>query len=94
MEIDKLAVENGLFRAMLAERNTAFENDDFEWAARILPTPSHPIVVIAAFHKARYECTAVSDKKRLESQSWLAGYNATRFGGLPIAIGDPLPDGY
>lgn len=78
---------------MLIERNVAFETDDFEWARRQLPTASCDIVVIAAFHKARYECTAISDAKRLESQNWLAINKATRLGGMPVSIGDPLPMG-
>jgi len=55
----------------LAERNAAFEAGDLEWARRMLPAGSSDTFVAIAFHKARYDCAAVSDAKRIESRDWL-----------------------
>lgn len=78
----------------IAERNEAFENDDLNWARIRLShhSPSSDLVVEAAFHKARYECTAVSTKKRLESQAWLAsrGVRSMSTGEL-VTVGEHLP---
>lgn len=77
--------------AALAERNNALENDNLAWAAKQMPDASSPLVVEAAFHKARYECLAITDAKRLASQKWLADRGFGRMFGGAVKIGDPLP---
>jgi len=67
-------------KAVFEERNKAFEENDLKWAERQLPEGTEWGVIKAAFHKARYECTAVSDVKRLESQQWLAERGIARMG--------------
>lgn len=78
-------------KSILAERNDAFERGDISWAAKMLPNASSPRVVEMAFHKARLECVAVSDRVRLESQAWLADRGLTTALGDPVRRGDPLP---
>ena len=85
------AQEKASLDAFIAERNAAFEGDDLTWAARQMPGAAD--VVEAGFHKARYECTAVSSEKRLASQRWLAERGLCRMFGAPVMIGDPLPQG-
>lgn len=75
----------------LSERNRAFEADDLEWARKQMPTAADPRVVEMAFHKARYECRAVSAKKRRESQAWLIENHVRRLDGDYVIPGDPLP---
>lgn len=77
-------------KKLIKERNAAFESDDFDWARRTINN-SHPEVVEAGFHKARYECVDVSDAKRLESQKWLADRKLKRLLGGVVQHGDPLP---
>lgn len=79
----------------LTERNAAFEADDLDWAKRTMEAakgaPVDPMVAKLGFHKARYECTAVSTEKRLESQAWLAAGGFKRLTGEPVKSGEPLP---
>lgn len=75
----------------IKERNRAFETGDLNWARSIIPYEASDEVIEIAFHKARYECTQVSDARRLESQKWLVERNMRRITGEPIALGDPLP---
>ncbi len=56
-----------------------------------MPYEASDEVIEIAFHKARYECTQVSDARRLESQKWLVERNMRRMTGEPIALGDRLP---
>lgn len=77
----------------IKERNRAFEAGDLEWARSIMSYEASDEVIEIAFHKARYECTQVSDARRLESQKWLVERNMRRMTGEPIALGDPLPGG-
>ena len=79
------------FQRAEASRNDAFENDDLEWARAALADGTPHEVVVMAFHKARYECTEVSEKKRRESQFWLHANGVTRLTGDAVKIGDPLP---
>lgn len=79
-------------KAWIAHRNEAFETDDLTWATKMLPNASSPVVVEMAFHKARYDCVAVSEEKRIESQAWLAERGLSRIvGGDPVQIQDSLP---
>lgn len=75
----------------IKERNRAFETGDLNWARSIVPYEASDEVIEIAFHKARYECTHVSDARRLESQKWLVERNMRRMTGEQIALGDPLP---
>lgn len=78
-------------KAELEARNRAFENDDIEWCKKRMPVPSDPRVYEMAFHKARYECVAVSARKRRESQNWLIINHVKRMGGEFVVPGEPLP---
>lgn len=75
----------------LAIRNRAFETDDLGWVKRTIPNASNPVVWVMAFHKARYECRAVSAKKRRESQVWLIENHVRRMTGDFVVPGEPLP---
>jgi hypothetical protein len=75
----------------LAARNRAFETDDYAWARRMMPTASNDAVILMAFHKARYECRAVSAKKRRESQMWMVENHVRRMTGDFVIPGEPLP---
>ena len=55
----------------IIERNCALETLNMDWARRIMPEATSDEVRIIAMHKARYECTGVSRRARLESASWL-----------------------
>lgn len=59
---------------------------------RTSPPPDAPMSLMEnAFHRARLVCCGVSDKKRLESQKWLAERGAHYFDLVtPIKVGDPL----
>lgn len=79
-------------KKFIADRDLAFATDDLSWAAKMMPHASCSEVVEMAFHKARYDCVAASEEKRLESQAWLADRSLTRVIGGPIVQhGDPLP---
>ncbi|TXH15462.1 MAG: hypothetical protein E6R03_07160 [Hyphomicrobiaceae bacterium] len=75
----------------IKERNRAFEAGDLNWARSIMPYEASDEVIEIAFHKARYECTHVSDARRLESQKWLVERNMRRMTGEWVALGDRLP---
>lgn len=79
--------------ALRRERNTAFENDDHEWAARELKSAgiTDKNSVVAAFHKARLDCTDISDVKRVESKVWLHMAGLTDIHGDKINLDEPLP---
>lgn len=82
---------NDEIEAILAERNTAFENDDLDWARSQLPVGTPDRVVTLAFHKARHACRAVSETKRQESQSFLRNGKHRDIRGREIAKDAPLP---
>lgn len=75
----------------IAERDRAFANDDLSWAAKMLPDASSPQVVEAAFHKARHQCLAAPEEKRIESRDWLADRDLSDLLGRPINRSEPLP---
>ena len=79
------------FDEFITRRNRAFEEGDVKWVGEVFPNLVADGVAEMAFHKARYECTQVSDARRLESQKWLVERNMRRITGEPIALGDPLP---
>lgn len=84
--------EGAALKRIMDERNAAFESDDLEWAARQMPGMSAQAVEYG-FHMARYECTQVSEQKRMQSQLWLVERKLNSLGGLPVRLGDPLPSG-
>lgn len=67
----------------LAERNRAFETMDMEYARRTMPNATDDVVRIVAMHKARYECTAISDSLRRDSEAFLKSGGYGRCLGLP-----------
>jgi len=72
-------------------RNAAFEADDVNWFSDRFPPDAPMSLMENAFHRARLVCCGVSDKKRLESQKWLAERGAHYFDLVtPIKVGDPL----
>ena len=75
----------------LAARNRAFETDDYAWIRRMMPNASSDAVRLMAFHKARYECLAVSAAKRRESQVWMIENHVRRMTGDFVIPGEPLP---
>ncbi len=78
-------------RQFVKERDAAFENDDLEWAAKMIPNASSPYVVTMAFHKARMHALNVSEDKRRASMVWLAERGLTDSLGVPVKADDPLP---
>jgi hypothetical protein len=52
-------------------RNKAFANLDIEWARSMLPEGTSDEMLLVSLHKARAECTAMSDELRDESRTWL-----------------------
>ena len=74
-----------------AERNHAFETDDVTYYRREVDPKIMPGLAVWAFHKARYDCTDVSDEKRRESQRYLITNRLNDIHGNPVKIGDPLP---
>jgi len=74
----------------LANRNKGLIELDLKWARKASSKPLTDNVLLAAMHKARYECTDIADKLRLESRDWLIKQSINRFVGdfLP---GDELP---
>jgi hypothetical protein len=62
---------DALVKEHLEERDRAFENDDVDWARRLLPDNASHEAVELAFHRARAECTSISPEKRAESKWWL-----------------------
>lgn len=75
----------------IAARNNAFASDDLSWAAKMLPDASSPRVVEMAFHKARHQCLAASDAKRIQSRDWLVDNGCTDLLGAPVSKTDNLP---
>lgn len=57
----------------------------------MMPNASNDAVVLMAFHKARYECRAVSATKRRESQNWMVENHVKRMTGDFVIPGEPLP---
>jgi hypothetical protein len=77
--------------AFVKERDAAMEADDLEWAAKMMPDASSPIVIEMGFHKARIQVLSVSEQKRRESMKWLADRGLTDQFGSPVHHDDPLP---
>ncbi len=76
----------------LEGRQMAFENDDFEWAAKRLPPGLHPFTVKTMFHQARYADVATSRTKRLDSQKFLFTNGLKDLNGNRVRMDDPLPE--
>jgi len=62
----------------------------FRRSLRIPGTVSND-TLLAAIHKARYESTEITTRKRLESADWLRKSGYVRLGGLPLLPGNELP---
>jgi len=52
---------------------------------------SNPITALVALHKARYYCTDISDKLRLESAEWLREHGHPDLAGMKILPRGQLP---
>ena len=77
--------------AWLAERNEALRTLDLAWARKQQPKISEDALPIA-LHKARYECTAISDELRQQSRAWLEVRAYSRMGGIPFSADGTLPE--
>lgn len=73
------------------ERNQAFINLDLVYARQQFPEASSDDVLLCALHKARYECTDIPARLRLESGDWLRERGFTRAQGGPILQAGVLP---
>ena len=67
------------------QRNVALTNLDVAWARDYMPGASSDEVRLIAMHKARYECTGLTDDLRHASREWLQqrGYNRLHGAFLP-----------
>lgn len=84
--------ENPVLRRILDARNKAFEEYDLMWFRGMCQRLSESALV-AAFHKARYDCTAIEDEYRHESGAWLRQHGYRAMGGLPVLPPGELPKG-
>ena len=73
---------------ILEERNRALVSLDIDYARRMLPNATSDQVLLAAMHKARYECTVIASELRHSSGHWLRERGMGRMTG-----GDLLPEG-
>jgi hypothetical protein len=71
-------------------RNTALRTLDLAWASRRLDSDD-TATLLAALHKARYECTELEDALRHESAAWLRERGLKGLGGLPLLPPGELP---
>jgi hypothetical protein len=78
------------FDEWIAERNRIMSEFDVEAGMKMMGCADR-MVAVMGLHKARYECLAIDDSLRLDSQKWLAENGVRRMTGEPVKIGDPLP---
>ena len=57
-------------KVFLDERNKAFTELDMQYAARMMPTASIEVRLIA-MHKARHSCLSIDESLRQQSGAWL-----------------------
>ncbi len=67
--------------AFIKERNRALTELDLEWGRQQIPFIEEERL-LPVMHKARYECTAITDELRLISREWLEENGWKRFNGL------------
>jgi hypothetical protein len=67
----------------LARRNEALETMDMDYARELMPNATSDNIRLAAMHKARYECTLMTDSLRHESRKWLEDHKFTRLNSVP-----------
>ena len=79
---------SGDLQKWIEERNRGLAALDMEYARKMLPGASSDFMLLLAMHKARYECTDLSDDLRHESAKWLREGGWSRMTGGPL-----LPDG-
>ena len=84
--------DNMEIERFLEDRNRAFEETDYEWAAKRLPPGTHEFTVKIAFHKARFACVQCSDEKRRDSQKFLFTNGLKDLAGNRVRMDDPLPE--
>lgn len=75
-----LAERDALFHDMTLERVTAY------WNAQGFPPPVHPLVPLAAMHKARLQWLGATDAMLVESAQWLKDHDY----GVTMKGSDPL----
>lgn len=77
----------------LTRRDLALTNLDLAYARAVCPpgctVSDHALLV--GLHKARYECTTVSDHLRHASRAWLEERSYQRYRGLPWPPEGELP---
>jgi hypothetical protein len=81
-------------REFIAKRDALFNNLTLEaatahWNEAGFPPPVHPLVPLAAMHKARLQWLGATDAMLAESKQWLQDndFGATMRGGAPL---DPM----
>jgi len=74
----------------LKARNAAFEADDVDYFAKVLPPGADRVIVEIGFHRARLNCQDISKEKRLESKAWLRKRSLTDIMGRALLDNDHL----
>ena len=82
------ASEIAAYRARRVALLTAL---DLDYARRLFPQARSDQVLLAALHKARYECLEIEPRLRHESRAWLEGHAYGRLNGLPWPPMGKLP---
>jgi hypothetical protein len=78
------------FDIWIEERNRIMRDFDVEAGMKMMGCTDR-MVAVMGLHKARYECLAISDDLRRESQAWLADNGVKRLAGEAVKRGAPLP---
>jgi hypothetical protein len=68
-------------------RNEALTNLDMDWAKAMMPSAPSDWMLLAAMHKARYDCPDITEKLRHQSGDWLRQH------GMGAMFGVLLPPG-
>lgn len=75
------------------QRNKALIALDLDWARTQGPNAPDDFTVLAAMHKARYDCCDIPAELRHESGNWLRARGMSRLGGLELLPEGVLPLG-
>lgn len=75
----------------LQERDAALKSLDLDYARRNIPGASSNEVLLAAMHKARYECTNMPNDLRHTSAHWLREQGMGRMTGTALLPEGQLP---
>jgi hypothetical protein len=81
------------FQQWKLARNEALRTLDLVWARDCFPNASSDDVLLAAMHKARYDCVGIEDALRHDSARWLRERGLGALGGRPLLPEGQLPEG-